>query len=145
MSGIPRTCARFESGRRTLDNLQRSIVVKLFTHARASLGALALASLIVAGCAEHPVGSTAPTDDVAFAKVVEGTGTIQIIQGGTGGGTITSRPAGIDCTITPGSEAPGTCGPTSPAGTRVRLIAEPAEGSTFEGWAPVTSCFRAPR
>ena len=68
------------------------------------------------------------------------TGTIQIVQGGTGEGTITSSPAGIDCTLG-GPEGPtGTCEASFPAGTRVKLSADAAPGSKFEGWAPVTSC-----
>ena len=67
------------------------------------------------------------------------TGTIQIVQGGTGQGTITSDPAGIDCAIGFGDPS-GTCEATFEAGTRVRLKAEAAPGSKFEGWAPVNSC-----
>ena len=66
-------------------------------------------------------------------------GTVQIVQGGTGQGTITSDPAGIDCTLGFGDPT-GTCSATFEAGTRVRLKAEAAPGSKFEGWAPHTSC-----
>lgn len=69
----------------------------------------------------------------------EATGTIQIVQGGTGQGTITSDPAGIDCTLGFGDPS-GTCTATFPAGTKVKLKAEAAPGSKFEGWAPVNSC-----
>ena len=68
------------------------------------------------------------------------TGTIQIVQGGTGEGTITSRPAGIDCTLGGPDGPTGTCEASFPAGTKVRLVAEAAPGSKFEGWAPVNSC-----
>ena len=67
------------------------------------------------------------------------TGAIQILQGGTGQGTITSDPAGIDCTLGFGDPI-GTCEATFEAGTRVRLRATAAPGSKFAGWAPVNSC-----
>ena len=105
--------------------------------------AIALASILAVACAEHPAGSIGP-EPVSLAKVVEGTGTIQIIQGGTGEGTVTSDPAGIDCTIGPDGPT-GTCEATFPAGTRVKLRAEPAANSTFDGWAPVNSCGRHPK
>lgn len=66
-------------------------------------------------------------------------GTVQIVQGGVGQGRITSDPAGIDCTLGFGDPS-GTCEATFEAGTRVKLQAEAAPGSKFEGWAPVTSC-----
>ena len=69
----------------------------------------------------------------------EAPGTIQIVQGGTGQGTITSDPAGIDCTLGFGDPS-GTCTATFPAGTKVKLKAEAAPGSKFVGWAPVNSC-----
>jgi protein MpaA len=46
---------------------------------------------------------------------------------GTGSGTVTSSPAGIDC----GS----TCSAVFPSGTEVSLTATPASGSTFAGWS----------
>lgn len=70
------------------------------------------------------------------------TGTIRIIQGGTGSGTVTSSPAGIECTI--GSGGPtGACVASFEEGTKVRLKAVAADGSTFEGFAPVRTCMRA--
>jgi hypothetical protein len=69
----------------------------------------------------------------------EATGTILIVQGGTGQGTITSDPAGIDCTLGFGDPS-GTCSASFPAGTKVKLKAEAAPSSKFEGWAPVNSC-----
>ena len=68
-----------------------------------------------------------------------GTGTIQIVQGGTGQGTITSDPAGIDCTLGFGDPT-GTCEATFEAGTKVKLKAVAADSSKFIGWAPVNSC-----
>jgi hypothetical protein len=67
------------------------------------------------------------------------TGTIQIVQGGTVQGTITSEPAGIDCTLGFGDPI-GTRSATFEAGTKVKLRAVAADGSKFLGWAPVNSC-----
>ena len=79
---------------------------------------------------------------VAATPSFAATGTIQIIQGGTGSGTVTSSPAGIDCTI--GSEGPtGACVASFEEGTKVRLKAVAADGSDFLGFAPVRTCMRA--
>ena len=94
--------------------------------------AVPVAAVLLAALAAAPARGQAPA-----------TGTVQIVQGGTGQGRITSRPAGIDCTIGPDGPT-GTCSATFPAGTRVKLDADPARNSKFEGWAPVTSCRRAP-
>ena len=104
---------------------------------------LSALALLIGACTDHPAGSIGP-EPVTLAKVTEGTGTIQIILGGTGQGTVTSDPAGIDCTIGPDGPT-GTCEATFPAGTRVKLRAEPAANSTFDGWAPVNSCGRHPK
>jgi hypothetical protein len=71
------------------------------------------------------------------------TGTVQIVRGGTGNGTITSEPAGINCTFS-SSGGSGTCSAVFPTGTRVRLHATAAADSKFEGWALTTSCQDAP-
>src|SRR5687768_9977938 len=55
-------------------------------------------------------------DDVALAVTLAGTGT----------GTITSAPAGIDCGT--------TCSASYPRDTIVTLTAVPATGSVFGGW-----------
>ena len=86
-----------------------------------------------------PLALVAVALTLAPVAAQEPTGTIQIVQGGTGIGTVTSDPAGIDCTLGSGDPS-GTCEATFPAGTRVRLRAVAADGSKFEGWAPVTSC-----
>jgi hypothetical protein len=51
---------------------------------------------------------------------------------GTGGGRVTSSPAGVDCTS-------GTCPATFPTGTVVTLTATPDATSSFAGWAGVDS------
>jgi hypothetical protein len=87
-----------------------------------------------------PLGLVALMAALGAAAAQDATGTIQIVQGGTGIGTVTSDPAGIDCTLGGPDGPTGTCSATFDAGTRVRLRAVAADGSRFEGWAPVTSC-----
>jgi uncharacterized repeat protein (TIGR01451 family) len=52
----------------------------------------------------------------------------------TGGGTITSAPTGINCTLT-GATTSGTCAQNFPAGTLVTLTSAPGPGSGFFGWS----------
>lgn len=65
-------------------------------------------------------------------------GTVAIIPGGNGSGTITSQPAGINCTV--GATVGGACSASYPAGTVVRLTAKAAAGSTFQGWRGLPGC-----
>jgi hypothetical protein len=53
--------------------------------------------------------------------------TLSTILSGTGTGTVTSSPAGIDCGV--------TCSASFDGGTMVTLTAAPAAGSTFDGWS----------
>ena len=53
--------------------------------------------------------------------------TLTLTRSGTGSGTITSSPAGIDCG--------GTCSSDFVQGTGVTLHAAPASGSAFKGWS----------
>ena len=53
--------------------------------------------------------------------------TLTVTKGGTGGGTVTSSPAGIDC-------GP-TCSAPYTGGTAVTLTAAPASDSGFTGWS----------
>jgi len=57
--------------------------------------------------------------------------TLTVTTNGTGSGTVTSSPVGIDC----GSD----CGETFADGTPVTLTANPAAGSTFAGWSGACS------
>jgi hypothetical protein len=52
---------------------------------------------------------------------------LTIAKSGTGAGTVSSSPAGIDCG--------GTCSGEFEGGTSVTLTATPATGSTFAGWS----------
>ena len=74
--------------------------------------------------------------DPNAAKVESGTGAANLIvtqpqvsvtKTGTGSGTVTSSPAGINC----GS----TCSANFPGGSTVTLSAAPAQGSAFAGWS----------
>ena len=52
---------------------------------------------------------------------------LSVAKGGSGSGTVTSNPSGINC----GS----TCSASYASGTTVTLTAAPASGSTFAGWS----------
>ena len=52
---------------------------------------------------------------------------LTVVKNGTGGGSVSSNPAGIACG--------GTCRAAFPAGGTVTLTATPAVGSTFTGWS----------
>jgi hypothetical protein len=60
-----------------------------------------------------------------------GTYGLTVSKAGTGGGTVTSSPAGINC----GS----TCGASFSSGTSVTLTAVAVSGSTFAGWSGACS------
>ena len=53
--------------------------------------------------------------------------TLTMIKAGTGAGTVTSNPAGINCGA--------TCAAQFTSGTVVTLTADPDNGSTFAGWS----------
>jgi hypothetical protein len=60
------------------------------------------------------------------------TNTLTINKVGTGGGTVTTNPAGINCGA--------TCVAPFTPGVAVNLIAAPAIGSTFAGWSGDPDC-----
>jgi hypothetical protein len=63
-----------------------------------------------------------PTSDLTTSFL-----TLAVNKAGTGNGTVTSEPLGIDCG--------GTCQASFSSGTSVTLTATPAQGSTFAGWS----------
>lgn len=69
-----------------------------------------------------------PTGTINLHLAQTGTVTHQlsVTKQGTGGGTVTSSPAGINCGA--------TCSASFTPGTPVTLTAAPAAGSTFGGW-----------
>jgi hypothetical protein len=65
--------------------------------------------------------------------------------GPCGGGTVTSQPAGVNCTFTPTTTS-GACNNVFfPIGTQVRLEARPDANSQFQGWEFEVSCPDAPK
>jgi hypothetical protein len=68
-----------------------------------------------------------------------GSFSLSVSGSGDGDGVVTSSPAGINCTITDGSAAGGTCSTTFAQGTQVSLSAtptsSPGQQSTFTGWS----------
>lgn len=58
---------------------------------------------------------------------------IQVL--GTGGGTVTSSPAGIDCVVTQGAAGSTGCNAVFNNDVRVTLTAVPSAGNAFAGWS----------
>jgi Divergent InlB B-repeat domain len=58
--------------------------------------------------------------------------TLAVTEAGTGTGTVSSAPAGINC--------PTTCSASFASGAVVVLTATAGEGSTFAGWSGVAGC-----
>jgi len=85
----------------------------------------------VMASSEPASGTLTDVGQAVMAKGVSVTGTLSVIltvtKEGTGSGTVTSSPAGIDC----GS----TCSASFAQGTAVTLTATAASGSTFAGWS----------
>lgn len=74
--------------------------------------------------------ATSPTCDVLALRDVAAAATfgypLSVELLGTGGGTVLSSPAGVDC--------PTDCQETVAAGTTVTLTADPDSASAFDGW-----------
>ena len=66
------------------------------------------------------------------ADAPSGNGTLAVTMSGSGGGRVSSDPAGIDC--------PTDCTETLPLGRTVTLVATPATGSRFERWGGDADC-----
>ncbi len=71
--------------------------------------------------------SAARTVNAEFAVVPPGLFNLMVSKSGSGAGTVTSSPAGIDC----GAD----CSETLVDGTSVTLTASPTAGSSFAGWS----------
>ena len=70
---------------------------------------------------------TVNADASVTATFEQATSTLTVSKAGTGGGTVTSSPAGIDCGA--------TCADDFDEGSSVTLTATPATDSTFTGWS----------
>ena len=73
------------------------------------------------------VTMTAAASVTATFTLQQQTFTLNVSKGGTGSGTVTSNPTGINC----GAD----CSESYNSGTVVTLTASPAGGSTFAGWS----------
>ena len=95
----------------------------------ASLTAVVLTAGMVAlyACQDVP-DATAPS---ALATVSY---RLTLVGSGTGSGTVTSSPSGINCSITAGQAATTGCSFSFTAGTVVTLTAKYVAGSSFVGW-----------
>lgn len=87
---------------------------------------------------------TVTANETVTATFIPGTSTFPVtVQAGsthTGGGTITSTPAGINCTLA-GTTTSGTCTANFGVGEFVTMNAAAGSGSTFFGWSGTTpSC-----
>ncbi|MBV9573224.1 MAG: SBBP repeat-containing protein, partial [Acidobacteriales bacterium] len=69
----------------------------------------------------------AGVSDAFVAKLSPGSASLTVSTNGTGAGTVTSSPAGINC--------PTTCSANFADATTVTLTAAPLAGSTFSGWS----------
>jgi hypothetical protein len=78
-----------------------------------------------------PIADAGTVADQAGANDPPPTARVTISKGGTGAGTVTSLPAGIDC-------GP-TCAADFPTGTVVTLTATADAASTFAGWSGACS------
>jgi len=76
------------------------------------------------GTCDVAVGTTDHAVVASFAPI---THTLTVAKAGTGGGTVTSAPAGINCGA--------TCNSLFNEGASVTLTAAPAAGATFTGWS----------
>ncbi|HEX4960767.1 MAG TPA: DNRLRE domain-containing protein [Thermoanaerobaculia bacterium] len=83
-------------------------------------------------CADGVVTmDTGKSCTAGFNLIPPQTYNLNVILGGTGSGTVTSNPAGINCG--------GDCSEPYVSGTSVTLTAGPAAGSTFVGWSGACS------
>jgi len=81
-------------------------------------------------------GATAYSIITVWTPFAFSHGSISVFPGGSGSGTVTSQPAGINCTIS-GGGGTGACSAFYPVGTVVRLTAKASAGTSFQGWRGV--------
>jgi photosystem II stability/assembly factor-like uncharacterized protein/preprotein translocase subunit YajC len=86
---------------------------------------------VCSGTGTCTVTMNAATSVTATFSLQVGSYTLTVVKSGTGSGTVTSSPSGIDC----GSD----CSESYDQGTSVTLTAAPAAGSTFGGWSGACS------
>jgi hypothetical protein len=79
------------------------------------------------GCSGTGVCTITMNADQSIGGTFTGPPTINVGIGGTGSGSVTSAPPGIDCPAT-------QCSFAFPSGTTVSLTAAAASGSGFDGW-----------
>ena len=86
------------------------------------------------GCPTSPTSSALMVADLACTATFDliSVHTLTVNKAGTGDGTLTSSPAGIDC----GAD----CSESYNDGTNVNLTATPAMGSGFTGWSGDADC-----
>jgi hypothetical protein len=77
--------------------------------------------------AYNDAGDSAPSNEACATASTATLYAVAVTKAGTGGGTVTSAPSGLDC----GS----ACSASFESGTSVALSAAPASGSTFTGWS----------
>jgi hypothetical protein len=101
-----------------------------FVSATRVTAAIPATDIATAGTYNVTVTNPSPgggTSNAATFTVSGSTQPLTVTLAGTGSGTVTSSPSGINC--------PGTCSANFNTGTVVTLTASPASGSTFGGWS----------
>ncbi len=85
--------------------------------------------LVMSACGrdKEPMGPASSLEPLDSGPGSGGTKTLQVLRAGTGTGTVTSNPSGINCGT--------TCSRSFSTGTNVTLTATPAAGSVFAGWS----------
>ena len=103
-----------------------------------NLASLAAGSYTATISVTSSVAENSPTTIPVTLTVTAGSFAFTISGGGNGTGTVTSSPAGINCTITNGTAGTTGCSASFTAGSSVTLTATPAAGNAFSNW--IGSC-----